>query len=216
MKKPGPTGSTGTAKHAGSKTKHAAAKPAKHASSSSPAGITLGGVRTAPAKTKAAAAKHHPAAKTLSGPVTGTVVVTTAKARTTKPKVKQWSPGSLVACCSAEALAASLRLAGGACGDADTLGLYFGITPDPDAGTSILDALQAAVAHGLAGAIPGFQPVTGWGDQTTTLVAGVDLPEPHAVLITPDAWWSWGEPWPESAFSRARITDMWEVTWHSG
>jgi hypothetical protein len=42
------------------------------------------------------------------------------------------------------------------------------------------------------------------------LIVGVDLPGPHAVLATPDGWWSWGRlwaPWP------ARIEEAWAVTW---
>ncbi len=43
-----------------------------------------------------------------------------------------------------------------------------------------------------------------------TVLLGVDRPGPHAVLATPDGWWSWGElysPWP------ARIEEAWVVSW---
>lgn len=65
-----------------------------------------------------------------------------------------------VACCSAEALAASLRLAGHLVDDSDVLALYWSTARDPDAGASILATLQAAAAAGLAGAFPsGIRPV---------------------------------------------------------
>lgn len=42
------------------------------------------------------------------------------------------------------------------------------------------------------------------------LILHVDVPGPHAVLATPDGWWSWGElysPWP------CRISEAWAVSW---
>lgn len=62
-----------------------------------------------------------------------------------------------VACCAAEAVAESLRLALGvvATGD-DVLELYFHTAGDPDEGASILATLHAAATFGLAGARPEF------------------------------------------------------------
>jgi hypothetical protein len=56
-----------------------------------------------------------------------------------------------VACCSAEALAASLRLAGWPVDDDDVLALYRRTARDDDAGASILATLEAAGEYGLAG-----------------------------------------------------------------
>jgi hypothetical protein len=62
--------------------------------------------------------------------------------------------GDGVACCSAEALAASLRLAGGCVSDDDVLALYWRTASDPDEGASILATLDAVALHGLGGAKP--------------------------------------------------------------
>ena len=59
-----------------------------------------------------------------------------------------------VACCSAEALAASLRLAGGAVSDDDVLELHWRAGGSADEGVSILAALEAASVFGLAGFRP--------------------------------------------------------------
>jgi hypothetical protein len=59
-----------------------------------------------------------------------------------------------VACCSAEALAASLRLAGHPVTDEDVLELYWLTASDPDEGASILATLEAAQRFGLAGIRP--------------------------------------------------------------
>jgi len=59
-----------------------------------------------------------------------------------------------VACCSAEALAASLRLAGHAVSDADVLALYWLTASGAGDGATILATLEAAQEHGLAGVRP--------------------------------------------------------------
>ena len=63
--------------------------------------------------------------------------------------------GDAVACCAAEALAASLRLAGDSVADRDVLTLHRLSGADDDAGGTILAALEAAGEYGLAG----FRPV---------------------------------------------------------
>ena len=68
-------------------------------------------------------------------------------------KIRGLSAGD-VQCCAAEALAASLRLAGGAVSDADVLALYWHTADGPDAGASILATLEAAAEHGLGGVRP--------------------------------------------------------------
>jgi hypothetical protein len=67
---------------------------------------------------------------------------------------RQLALGSAVACCSAEALAASLRLSGHAVSDADVLALYWHTARDEHAGASIVATLEAAGEFGLAGVRP--------------------------------------------------------------
>lgn len=71
---------------------------------------------------------------------------------------RQLALGEGVACCSAEALAASLRLTGRTVSDADVLALYRRTAADLDAGASILATLEAAAEYGLAGYRPLFEP----------------------------------------------------------
>ena len=151
------------------------------------------------------AAKHHAAGKKHKGTV----------ARGLAPAADQ------VACCAAEALAASLRLQGHAVADADVLALYWRTADDPDAGAPIAATLEAATRFGLAGIrplswapekLPDFIPA----DIPRQAILGLDLQEgPHTVLATPEGWWwSWGElycPWCE--WPDAVVEEAWEVTW---
>lgn len=48
------------------------------------------------------------------------------------------------------------------------------------------------------------------GPLPVQVILGVNLPAPHAVLATPDGWWSWGElhePW------TGEIEEAWAVSW---
>ena len=93
------------------------------------------------------AKKHHTQAKKHKG-------------AHTQAKKRGLAAGSAVACCAAEALAASLRLQGLAVTDDDVLALYWRTASDPDAGASILDTLTAAAESGLAGVRPaGFATI---------------------------------------------------------
>jgi hypothetical protein len=141
--------------------------------------------------------------------------------------VRKLALGEGVACCSAEALAASLRLLGAVVTDEDVLALYWRTASDEDAGASILATLDAAARFGLAGCRPVFEevmppdclrpillqlqePDMSARVSRAGLVFGLDVPGPHAVLATPDGWWSWGElyePWTDD------IGEAWEVTW---
>ena len=157
------------------------------------------------------AAKHHAAGKKHKGTVARGLAI-----------------GDAVACCAAEALAASLRLQGHAVSDADVLGLYWRTADDPDAGAPIVATLEAASEFGLAAVRPYFEEVMpsdpgqhdgsailpGLRASRAGLIVGVDLPGPHTVLATPDGWWSWGElycPWCE--WPDAVVEEAWEVTW---
>jgi hypothetical protein len=67
--------------------------------------------------------------------------------------------GDSVACCAAEALAASLRLAGHAVSDEDVMALYWHTADDEDTGASIEATLEAAWRFGLGGVRPvSFNP----------------------------------------------------------
>jgi hypothetical protein len=76
------------------------------------------------------------------------------------------APGD-VACCAAQAAAASLWLALGVrVHDEDVLGLYWRTAADPDEGASVLATLEAAHEYGLSGARPvGFGLAGQWGQR---------------------------------------------------
>jgi hypothetical protein len=125
------------------------------------------------------------------------------------PKKRQLALGAGVACRSAEAVAASLRLTGRPVSDAAVLALYQRTASDPDAGASIAATLEAAGESGLAGARltsyglaemyisdrsqlligevmpsePGLHDsptYPGLRASRAGLILGVDLPGPHA------------------------------------
>ena len=128
-----------------------------------------------------------------------------------------------MACCSAEALAWSLRLAGWPVGVADVLDLYKLTADGPDAGASILATLDAAYTFGLAGVRPlSFQEVMpsepgdwpGLGHIAGAgLLLGLELPGPHAVCQQDGQWWTWGEPYDPDCFPDAVVEEAWAVTW---
>jgi hypothetical protein len=124
--------------------------------------------------------------------------------------------GEAVPCCSAEALAASLRLAGWPVGEADVLALHEAAGGSRDAGVSIEAALETAARVGLAGCRPrGFAPVTIdiRGPRGRGLILGADLPGPHALAVDGGGVWSWGEWHPWSCFAAAVAEEAWSVTW---
>ena len=129
-----------------------------------------------------------------------------------KPKKQGLALGDAVACCSAEALAASLRLTGWAVSDADVLALYRHTADGPDVFTSIPETLEAAYRWGLAGVQPvGWAPVD--FDDPAAQLLGVDLPGPHAVCADGGWWLSWGGCWLPSAWPTAVVEECWAVTW---
>ena len=152
-----------------------------------------------------------------------------ARAKKTTTKARQLALGEAVACCAAEALAASLRLTGWRVSDRDVLSLYELTADDPDAGASILATLEAAAEHGLAGAGPTFNlldaltcgngnPFTHYRrseDWPTGLLLGVDLPGPHTVYDDGTTWWSWGQPFDPASFPGAVIEEAWALSWES-
>ena len=140
-----------------------------------------------------------------------------AAVRKKKPVKRKLPLGEAVACCAAEALAASLRLTGWPVTDRDVLALYELTAGDENEGASILATLEAAAEHGLAG----VRPLT-WecvndayniSAFPTPLILGADLPGPHALCDDGTAWWSWGEPYDPAAFPGAVVEEAWEVWW---
>lgn len=140
------------------------------------------------------------------------------KATSKKPSkaktVRKLALGEGVACCAAEAVAASLRLAGRPVTDADVLALYFYTARDPDAGATILATLEAAAEYGLAGCqLARFAPADLASDLASGVLLGLELAGPHAVLDDGLAWWSWGEPYSPAAWPDAVIEEAWTVEW---
>ncbi len=101
-----------------------------------------------------ATAKHHPKGKRKAEKGAARQHVHTVAKTAEGAKARKLSPGWDVACCSAEALAASLRLAGWTVRPSDVLGLYWRTASHPDAGASLSGTLRAAQAYGLAGCRP--------------------------------------------------------------
>lgn len=145
----------------------------------------------------AAARKKHPA------PV---------KKTPAKKAVRKLALAGEVACCAAEALAASLRLAGWPVSERDVLALYRLTADGPDEGAAIGETLTAAAWDGLAGTAPASYGPVGL-DDPAAVILGLDLPGPHAVCADGDTWWSWGEPHDPARWPGAVIEEAWAVTW---
>jgi len=156
-------------------------------------------------------AKKHSPAQTLAWQKAGAAA---RKAHRVAKHPAHAKPAALalagdVACCAAEALAASLRMAGHPVADADVLALYLAITGDPDAGAPIAATLEAAADVGLAGHRPRYEPVTALH---TGVVFGCTLPGGrHAATIDGPGVWTWGRWQP---FTRPLLADeAWQIEW---
>lgn len=98
--------------------------------------------------------KHAPTAS-KPAPKGARAAKTTAVARTAKAnKPVALALGDAVACCAAEALAASLRLHGWPVGEDDVYALHVAAGGTRDRGVSVPAVLAAASASGLAGVRP--------------------------------------------------------------
>jgi hypothetical protein len=131
-------------------------------------------------------------------------------------KARGLALGSEVACCTAEALAASLRLSGRPVSDGDVLRLYERTEGASDTGAPILAALEAAARFGLGGVRPGsFRAVdpAEVANHGSGLVLGLELPGAHTVLATPAGWWSWGELHCPCEWPGAVAEEAWAVMW---
>ena len=206
-------------KHAGTK-KHAAGT-AKHHPASKPVHHTAAKTAHHP-KTAHAKAKHpaHTKARALSqaeSQVRPGMTPFERRERLDGPGA--WALAD-VACCSAEALAWSLRLAGWPVGAADVLALHKLTADSPDTGASILATLDAAAVFGLAGVRPvwfGLIENLSITDSVISdrgpVILGLELPGPHAVHQQDGQWWTWGEPYDPACFPDAVIEEAWAVTW---
>jgi hypothetical protein len=135
-----------------------------------------------------------------------------AVARHAQPaKPAKWSPNADVACCAAEALAASLRLTGRSVSGEDVLELYWRTASHEDAGAGLLATIEAAAEHGLAGVrLLDARPATALG---TGVVLGVDLAERHALTVDGHGVWTWGGWRPAPCGLLTAADEAWEVTW---
>ena len=211
MKKPAPTRAAPAHGGTGKKATPGKTVPAKKAAPKKPAAKKPGPGAAAAHKAHVAHVAHlaHLAHLGIAPPP--------AKAA---PKPRQLALGDGVACCAAEALAASLRLTGRRVGAADVLALYERTASDPDTGASIVATLEAASECGLAGVRPvSFAPVSlddPWrplDEGHRAVILGVDLPGPHTVLDDGSNWWSWGELYDLDAFPGAVIEEAWTLGW---
>jgi hypothetical protein len=165
---------------------------AKHAGTRKHAGTAK---HTPAATKKAATAKKAGATRTALSPKA-------ARAR---------ALGDCASCC-AEAVVTSLRLSGRAVAPEDVLTLYRYTADGLIAGATIQATLEAAAAHGVAGARPvSFAPVA--LDDPAAVILGLDLPEgPHAVTLGKSGdVWSWGSLYEMT--DEAVIEEAWSVIW---
>lgn len=122
------------------------------------------------------------------------------------PKKPALSPYE-VNCCAAEAIAASLRLAGGNPSSEDMLELYWRVASGPEDGADVEDLLRAAWL-GFAGWYPEFRPGVAIG--SVLVYQDWKDGEAHAVALHPaGALISWGEMIP---FTLAP-GEAWRVDW---
>lgn len=185
--------------------------------------------------------KHHPAHHAKSAVKHKTTVHAKAKHAThAKARGLALAIGD-VACCTAEALGASLRLQGLSVADLDVLDLFRLAGGDDDEGLPILAMLEAASEFGLAGVrLVGYREITPGAafpslagrlhcgpDAVTeeawavTLfpplragsILGIDLPGPHTVTVAPGGWLSWGELYCPCEWPGAVIEEAWAVEW---
>ena len=189
--------------------KHAATTTAKHS------GTTKHKPETARQK---AAAKKWAAAGAAAEKAKKAKAKVTAKAKpATHAKAVALALGDGVACCAAEALAASLRLQGVRVSDEDVMALYWHTAGDPDAGASIQATLEAAWRFGLGGVRPAWYMEAATGELlyagNAPLILGLELPGPHAVLADNGGWWSWGELHDPAEWPDAVVESAWAVTW---
>jgi hypothetical protein len=126
-------------------------------------------------------------------------------------KAAKWSPNLDVACCAAEALAASLRLTGRTVTGGDVLDLYWRTAGHEDAGATIEATIEAAARYGLAGVkVADARPADAL---LTGVIVGTALAERHAMVVDGHGVWTWGVWRPVTCSLLAGVDEAWEVTW---
>lgn len=126
-------------------------------------------------------------------------------------KAASWSPNLDVACCAAEALAVSARLAGRDVTDADILALYWLTADHAEQGASIEATIEAAGVFGLGGArLIDARPAAALTDG---VVLGTELQQRHAMTVQGHGVWTWGEWRPATCGTLAAADEAWELTW---
>ncbi len=126
-------------------------------------------------------------------------------------KAAKWSPNLDVACCAAEALAASLRLTGREVPPVAVLDLYWHTATHEDQGAGLWETITAAAEWGLAGVRPlDARPADAL---LTGVIVGVDLAERHAMVLDGHGAWTWGAWRPLPCGLLAGVDEAWEVTW---
>jgi hypothetical protein len=162
--------------------------------------------------TSGKSSKHSPAKQKKPHQKTANAGVQTVGTAAKPPAKLKLAAGGEVACCAAESLAASIRVAGGSVADDAVLALYAATAADPDEGQSLRAALRAACRRSLGGYYPAFEPVAVTDPRAVLL--GTDLPGPHAVCVGTDGcWWSWGQDHDPAEWPGAVILEAWAVTW---
>jgi hypothetical protein len=151
-----------------------------------------------PFTTTSSSATSRATAKAATNTSRAKAKTATKKAAT---KARSLSPGDF-GCCTAEAVAAYLRLQGVPFSDADMLALFRRAGGHPDDGAPIREVLEAS---GLAFTAADL-------DAPGPLILGLELPGPHAVLATADGWWSWGELHCPCEFPDAVIEEAWVIS----
>lgn len=162
--------------------------------------------------------KHSPTAAKKAA--SGTKAKVATKGTHAKhAKAVGFAVGDLLPVCAFEAVAQSLRLAGQPVHD-DEVAWLWELSGRRE--LSIPEALRMFSSTQRRGTIvppsgglsyssriwrSPSRIISSW---STSLILGVDVPGPHAVLATPDGWWSWGElydPWP------CTVSEAWAVSW---
>ena len=201
-------------------------KPARKPAHAKPPVVIPGGTMVPAGKpARKTAHARHPAKPPVVIP--GGVNRPLPAAKKKRPVKRKLALGESVACCAAEALAASLRLTGVPVSDSDVLAIYWHTASDADAGATILATLEAACRFGVAGIRPvsfrevmlnalpecGRRELPQLHETRAGLILGGDLPGPHALYDDGTAWWSWGEPYDRATWPDAVIEEAWEVRW---
>jgi hypothetical protein len=134
-----------------------------------------------------------------------------------------------VACCSAEAVAASARLAGFRITDDDVLTLYCRTAAGPDDGATIPETIRAAALYGigparvadavlsepLSGCIAGYDLTVAQADQSQWRLENAPEWGPHAAVIAGDGLVTWGRYVLCDEEFLLSAAEAWQLTWET-